>query len=399
MKMLFKQLLAATMCISLVSLTRAGGTAEEIFNLHRQEILSEQASAYDGFYFARATTAPKTQSANSMQAASSRARLQAYAQLVDLKVAEKIGWPKALSAQSRLALSRAIIARQGNTTAAQKECLTLYLKETRKEVSIVVAIAKENLLIKDTIVPLTVQSLLSNEMLLSPGAPVAALVELQQCATKELPPAIDLKPWQNYLSQAAFTETALRKLPQFAGRFMTASVDPTNEPNYVEAMAAYAGNEQEKAFGMFKQSLTQAYSFEALNMAGNVARRLKAYNQAVALLIQAAYIKPSSPYPWVHLAYVAQECGDLQALKQVLNTLKKMKLDPWSQEKYGILCKMLESHPHLTLSSEKKTHEPVIIKPKMLNKNPSKESDKSDASQPDLMDNANDHESLLIDGL
>ena len=60
-------------------------------------------------------------------------------------------------------------------------------------------------------------------------------------------------------------------------------------------------------------SAERAYTFDALNLAANAGRRLGKNPEVAVLALAAADLAPESPYPWVHLAFVAlaEEKDDL----------------------------------------------------------------------------------------
>jgi hypothetical protein len=215
-------------------------------------------------------------------------------------------------------------------------------RESEYAISVVAAPISEAAKIpKSTFNDLRVR-LLSDEVFYLKQIPIEVLTKLRK--TQEvLPQEIDRTPWEEQLRAASFKSIKLKRLPDFAGRYPVGSAKTTNDIAYQRGMNAYKQGLLEDAYVAFLESVEKTFSYDALNMAGNVARRIGKCSEAVPLLLHAAYLKPTSPHPWVHLAFVAESMGSLNVMEDCFSAVEMRNPDAWSREQIAILREKVQA--------------------------------------------------------
>ena len=113
--------------------------------------------------------------------------------------------------------------------------------------------------------------------------------------------------WADLLAKVSFEVPALQALVE-GKRLAAADAKPTDAA-YAQAAEAFAKGDVSGAYANALASAGQAYTFDALNLAANAGRRIGKTPEAAVLALAAADLAPKSPYPWVHLAFVAKAEG------------------------------------------------------------------------------------------
>ena len=139
----------------------------------------------------------------------------------------------------------------------------------------------------------------------------------------------------------AFDNDKLAFLNICPGLLPVGTEDEPSDRDYVAAKNSFSNNELEDAFAGFCASAAAKMTFSACNMAGNAGRRIEHKDESAALLLQASTISPSSPYPWVHLAWIYREKGLKDQMAYCVEKIKSLKQDKWTS---GQLI-LLESEP------------------------------------------------------
>lgn len=125
-------------------------------------------------------------------------------------------------------------------------------------------------------------------------------------------PDVDYTKWAGLTYRAVFYTPNLKALVNVDKRLPASDAKPT-DGNYQRATEAFAKGDIETAYANALASAERAYTFDALNLAANAGRRLGKNPEVAVLALAAADLAPESPYPWVHLAFVAlaEEKDDL----------------------------------------------------------------------------------------
>ncbi len=303
---------------------------DEVFATHRAAILSGKMAA-EGFVFCVARVAPEDDSPLEEALAQEQAGLLASANLLLRLAAAGVTWPEALSGKERATLT-ATLAERLNLSVKVHGLQTIFQsREGKGWVAVAALPESEAKAVPHVTLPEAVRLLLSEESWLAPGVPVKALLALH-ATQKDPPKAVERTPWAAALSAAHFGTPRLRALPRLAGLAPLGWDAPPMDSDYAAGMAAYGQGDLQTAYAAFLASAERAWTYDALNMSGNVARRLGALNEAVPLLLHAAFLRPSGPHPWVHLAFVAKELGNDALCEQCCREAEARVPDSWSKE-------------------------------------------------------------------
>ena len=151
-----------------------------------------------------------------------------------------------------------------------------------------------------------------------------------------------------FADTVSFEAESLKFLAHSAGLLPVGTNDNPEDERYLAAKTEFANNELEKAFVEFCASAAEKLTFSACNMAGNAGRRIDKKNEAAVLLLHAASIDPSSPYPWVHLAWIYKEKNLEEQKAFCLEKIKSLQQDAWTSDQ----LKLLEQTTNNTGSSD-----------------------------------------------
>lgn len=145
----------------------------------------------------------------------------------------------------------------------------------------------------------------------TPAEEEKAEEEVEIVAVEDLPD-VDYTKWAGLTYRAVFYTPNLKALVNVDKRLPASDAKPT-DGNYQRATEAFAKGDIETAYANALASAERAYTFDALNLAANAGRRLGKNPEVAVLALAAADLAPESPYPWVHLAFVAlaEEKDDL----------------------------------------------------------------------------------------
>lgn len=326
-------------------------TPNMLFNEHQATILAQPSITIDNVYFAQATTPCRNNTASARKNAFERAHLEALRRLVLHIASETIQWPptypeelKTQTLDTATALSTLTTTRLNTITlreALQKEINTVHL---------VIALPKEEAPHINTVSFEQLRTqLLDPQALLAGHLPsYEVLVALHQTLAP-LPPPLDRTPWQPLIAKAQLPAPLQRPLTHLAGRYPLGSTCPPQDNAYVEATTAYARGDLKSAYTYALESLTHQWSYDALNMAGNVARRLKKEAEATLYLLHAAYLNPASPHPWIHLAFIARANQMPQTCEACCRAAEARHPDPWTKEQLRLLRQPQDTPPPPTL--------------------------------------------------
>lgn len=135
--------------------------------------------------------------------------------------------------------------------------------------------------------------------------------EIEIVAVEDLPD-VDYTKWAGLTYRAVFYTPNLKAIVNIDKRLPASDAKPT-DGNYQRATEAFAKGDLDTAYANALASAERAYTFDALNLAANAGRRLGKNPEVAVLALAAADLAPESPYPWVHLAFVAlaEEKDDL----------------------------------------------------------------------------------------
>lgn len=117
-------------------------------------------------------------------------------------------------------------------------------------------------------------------------------------------PDVDYTKWAGLTYRAVFYTPNLKAIVNIDKRLPASDAKPT-DGNYQRATEAFAKGDVSGAYANALASAERVYTFDALNLAANAGRRLGKNPEAAVLALAAADLAPESPYPWVHLAFVA----------------------------------------------------------------------------------------------
>lgn len=327
------------MAVMLSTCAAFAATPGTVFERHRDGILSEEVAKAEGVCFATGTARAVTDSMVARQAAQRKATLSATASLAQRVTTERVVWPKELGEEGIQCELTSLLARIVSVNVTLSGCVTVYSEEVGKGTwRVVVAVSEEELA---KVPRLTFEEarerLLREDVLLAKGAPLDALIALRG-TMGNMPEAVDRKPWEELLSEADFGTPRLGALPRLAGRYPLGSTEVPTDEDFAKGNEAYGKGDLATAYAAFVASAEQMWTFDALNMAGNVARRLPGHNaEAATLLLHAAYLNPSSPHPWIHLAFVAEAKGDDALCEQCCREAETRSPDAWTREQLAIL--------------------------------------------------------------
>ncbi len=294
-------------CLGVSAAFVAADTPSDIFSMHREAILANPLVRVEGYVFATGFGEAVSASRQAREAASEKASLQARANLVAGLAVASLAWPESIPVRHRAVL-QAMLMRAIDAQATLRGIAEVSNEEIASgRWRAVIALPESE---ADKVPCLTFETarkmLLSDRFILARNASLEALLSLRK-TLGPVPEPIDRTAWEPFLAQAIFDSPRLAALPRLAGRYpLEAPAKPNNE-DYARGQACYGRGDLEGAYAAFLRASEEMLTFDALNMAGNVARRLGHNPEAVALLLQAAYLNPSSPYPWVHLAFVAED--------------------------------------------------------------------------------------------
>ncbi len=322
-----------------LSLCRAlcGATPGEVFAANRADILSEGTCTVGGYRFSCAVEEVSSEDGDEREVAKEAAAFWASTGLVWGAVTERLEWPDALAPEHRRTLKHALAALVP-VSVDVRGLTQVYADFDGRRWTAVAAVPEEQLASLPRITFEEARDrLLAPELIYAPDAPIEALAAL--CALEEpLPAPVDRTPWATLLAKAAFETPRLSALPRLAGRYPIGTADVPTDADWTQGLEAYRQGDLQAAYKRFLASAERVYTFDALNMAGNVARRLGKHPEAAALLLHATYLKPDSPYPWVHLAFVAKAEGNVKLAEQCCEqALERGPEDAWVVEQIAAL--------------------------------------------------------------
>lgn len=314
-----------------------GATPGEVFDANRAAILSEESCVIGGYRFSCAVEGVSSQDGDECEVAKEAAAFWASTGLVWGAVTERLEWPDALAPEHRRTLKHALAALVP-VSVDVRGLTQVYADFDGRRWTAVAAVPEEQLA---SLPRITFEEarrrLLAPELIYAPDAPVEALAALR-ALEKSVPAPIDRAPWAALLSKAVFATPRLSALSRLAGRYPVGTVESPEDADYAQGLDAYGKGNLQSAYAGALASAERVYTFDALNMAGNVARRLGKHPEAAALLLHAAYLKPDSPYPWVHLAFVAKAEGDAALAERCCEqALERGPEDAWVVEQVAAL--------------------------------------------------------------
>ena len=296
--------------------------AVEIFQQYQHAILSGE-TLQEGYAFSVGSATVRMHSSQADESARGRSRLQAYQRLLLTRLLRKVDWPPSLPQEIREALHHFVCAR--NAVSASVEGLEIVSQQKNGNTwTTVVALPESQCC---ALPALTFEDLrqqaLDETVILSPTSLPLPILCTLRATIAPLPAPIDTAPWAPYVPKRAFTSTRLNRLCVIAGRYPLGSCATPTTPTYAEGMKAFGEGKLEEAYAAFLCTLDSEVSFAALNMAGNVGRRIGHGPEVIPFLLHAAYLDPASAYPWVHLAFIAQDLSDTTLLEMCLHAARQ----------------------------------------------------------------------------
>ena len=296
--------------------------AGEVFQQHQHAILAGEATQ-EGYAFGVGSATVRMHSSQADESARGRSRLLAYQRLLLAQLFRNVAWPPALSQETREALQQFAYAR--NAVAATVEGLEIVSQQKNGNTwTTVVALPESQCC---ALPALTFEALrqqaLDETVILSPTSlPLTVLCALRATITP-LPPSLDTDSWAPYVPQNAFPSTHLNRLCAIAGHYPLGSCAAPTTPAYAEGIKAFGEGKLEEAYTAFLRALDSEVSFAALNMTGNVGRRIGHGPEVIPFLLHAAYLDPVSAYPWLHLAFIARDLSDTTLLEMCLQAARQ----------------------------------------------------------------------------
>lgn len=317
------------LCAVIVGVEVYASTPLDFFNQNREDVLSEKCVSGGGLFFGVGRARVLLTSSTGKVNARNKAKLLAMDSLIRNNSFCNVAWPTQLDLRTRDVI-QAAYRKQMTITAQLKNVQTVYETLQEGEAIVVVAAPFEVIsgLPQVTFTDIY-QTLVTERTLFSGLLSVEDLVALRS-TQEQLPPTVDRTPWEQVLNKALFATPRLARLPQFAGRYpIGQSARPVGEA-YARGQRAYNAGALQEAYTAFIEEVELTFSYDALNMAGNVARRIGKWEEAIPLLLHAAYLNPDSPHPWVHLAFVAHSLERPELVKQYCQAARSRNPDQWT---------------------------------------------------------------------
>ena len=306
MTMPSKTRLAVGLCLLACAVFAA--TPGEVFEANRATILADGFARADGYCFAagegRAATAGETARA----AAPRKAELRAKANLLAGLAFARVVWPAEIDSATREAL-RDFWMRNHTLSATLSGVSVVYTQERDGVWTAVVALPESEAAKVQSPDYATLRAAYDAEQ-----ARLKAIAEAKAQAEAKAKALAALRAnpgdrayWADLFAKASFEVPALQALVE-GKRLAAADAKPTDAA-YAQAAEAFAKGDVSGAYANALASAGQAYTFDALNLAANAGRRIGKTPEAAVLALAAVDLAPESPYPWVHLAFVAKAEG------------------------------------------------------------------------------------------
>ena len=252
-------------------------TSGEIFAQAKAEILATAYVKKGGYRFGVARVRPTTFAGIRGRRAPTQAWLYASTDLMAAIACEAIAWSDALPPETCRALERILCGRLGLSATVSGLTTVHSAREGDCWVCVVALPESEAAKVPRLTFEEARARLLREEVLLAEGAPVEALIALRRTAGP-MPEAIDRAPWEGLLAAAAFATPRLKALPRLAGRYPLGSAELPTDGEFAKGSEAFGRGDLPAAYAAF------------LRLPGHEA-------EAAALLLHAAYLKPTSPFP------------------------------------------------------------------------------------------------------
>lgn len=316
-------------------------TPNAYFLQHQNGILQEKITQGAGFVYGVGRAKQASQSGVSKQIAKGKSELVATVNLLRREAMENVIWPEEVSSLNREIISAAYM-KYLSITANVNGIQTLWQGfDSEGCVSVVCFPVSEAAKIRAPSFADIYKTLIKDEVFFSGMLSIETLISLRM-TQENLPPEVERTQWDEILKCARFSTPRLRRLPQFAGRYPIGSCTTSYGSDYHQGMQAYQVGNLSEAYDLFLAEVEQTFAYDALNMAGNVARRIGKNSEAVALLLHAAYLNQNSPHPWVHLAFVAEANGMLELAENCCCMAEQRNLDNWSKEQIALIRSQID---------------------------------------------------------
>ena len=324
----------ACFAFSALALCCAGaGEAHVVFEENKSEVLEQGARCLEGFRFGVGRGTLISESGASRAAARGKSELVAKGDLIRSVALSEVDWPDSISEKSRRELSEYY---QGSVIAKIAGIEKVYQEQDGNTWVTVVAVPSSATGgIGKIRFPELYKQLASSALIFSERAPNNAIIEL--LASQQSRSPIEIAPWEASLYKAKFQNFYLRKLPVFAGRCDVKHDLGNWEADYEKGLRAYRKGKLEEAYSLFIAAAGKVWKFDVFNMAGNIARRIGRSDEAVAMLLHAAYLAPDKPFPWVHLGFIAAARGDNELCESCCEKAESRNPDKWCTEQIAIL--------------------------------------------------------------
>lgn len=307
--------------------------AHSVFEANKEEILEDNLREVQGIRFGVGVGISATNTPASLRSAQGKSQLLATGDLIRSVALSELEWPQSVSEESRRALSEYY---RSSVSATLSQITKVYQRqENGKWITVVAVSSDQTKKIEKITFPELYRQLSSSKSVFSQHAPDEAIVELLS-SQQQLTP-IDRTPWEKNLCAVKFHHPHLRKLPVFAGRCVVKHDLGNWGQDYEKGMKAYGKGLLAEAYNFFASAAEKSWTFDVLNMAGNVARRIGKDDEAVAFLLYAAHLNPSKPFPWVHLAFVANQKGNNELCETCCKEAESRNPDKWTVEQIAIL--------------------------------------------------------------
>ena len=335
---------AVSLCCSL------RGQHSEIFKRYDTSILQEKVREADGVVFGVARETSPDDDEMVVQLTGEGCELSATARLLEVATLSGVKWPKEIS-YTHCRLLQNAITRQLSVSGKLRGCSIVhkvYDSETNQWVC-VAAVDKSQLasVPRLTLSDVRCQLLTPSEILFSDTS-VHALKALKD--GKSTPPSVFYPEWNEFISGPLSSKMAYA-IRRILGSYPLCACISPKDRAYKAGIHDFFNGKLHSAYDNFLLSLESDISYDALNMIGNVGRRIGKERDAVVFLLHAVYVNPNAPYPWVHLAHIARMLGNETLKEACCQKAEKLATDRWSKSQLELLRKQLppfEPTPALT---------------------------------------------------
>lgn len=309
----------------------------EVYQHNEQAVLATSCSFFDGIYFVRGEGTARMDTPGAKRNMREKARLDAYRNLMIELANQSIRWPELFSDDvKRMALNYAHKLLNANIRVS--ESVIVHEETSGLTHWLIVAFPKSKISGRVSISFEALRAhILDREALSSGRVPPYELLRAMQETLSAIPEPLEIEPWMAFVQDINLPEHLQKALPKLVARFPLGTTDRPKDAAFAAAGKAFSSGDLNKAYDLYLESLAHGWSYDAFNMAGNVARRIQKQDEAILFLLHAAYLKPTSPHPWVHLAYIAEANGSDELLDSAIQAAEMREVDEWTSAQLDVI--------------------------------------------------------------